>query len=202
MKRWKRRGLYSGLGIAAAALSISAASWACVPVATVTVAPSEARPGDEITVSGIRFVTPSPVVLRLHSMDGPVLATIDMPRSANTLFTTKLRVPDDAEPGPLVLFAMQDPDPETGFSGWGVPARAIVTVLDAEGRAPPTTISSVPGRPSALADEEIDVALVLLLVLGVAAGALVVVGTAALIAGRRPSRGAAATAASHRGPRA
>ena len=199
VNRWMRRALYSGLGIAAAAVAISAASWACVPVATVTVAPSEARPGDEITVSGIRFVTPSPVVLRLHSMDGPVFATIDMPRSANTLFTTKLRVPDDARPGPLVLFAMQDPDPETGSVGWGVPARAIVTVLDAEGRAPPTTISSVSGRPSALADEEIDVGLVLLLVLGVAAGALVVVGTAALIAGWRPSR-ATAAAASHRGP--
>ena len=168
--------------------------WACVPVATVTLTPSEARPGDEVTVSGIRFVTPSPVVLRLHSMEGPILATIDMPRSANTLFSTKIRVPQDARPGPLLLLAMQDPDPDTGFSGWGVPVRAVVTVLDADGRAPPTTISAVSGRPSALVDESVDVGLVALLVLGVAAGSLLLAGTAALLAGRRSGRAATATA--------
>jgi hypothetical protein len=189
------------VGIAAAVLLVSATSWACVPVATVTVGPAEARPGDEVLVSGIRFVTPSPVVLRLHSMEGPVLATIDMPRSANTLFSTRIRVPQDAKPGPLVVLAMQDPDPDSGFSGWGVPARAIITVLDAEGKAPPTTISSVSGRPSALADEEVDFRLVALLVLGVAAGALLLVGIAAFIAGWRPRRSpTAATVASNPGP--
>lgn len=188
MRRWnRRRGL---LGIAAAAVLVwtAAAGWACAPVATVTLTPSEARPGDEVTVSGIRFVTPSPVVLRLHSMEGPILATIDMPRSANTLFSTKIRVPEDARPGPLVVMAMQDPDPDSGFAGWGVPARAVVTVLDADGRAPPTTVSSVSGRPSALVDESVDVGLVALLVLGVAAGALVLAGTAALVASRRSAR--------------
>jgi hypothetical protein len=184
------------LGIAAAGVLVltAAASWACVPVATITLTPAEARPGDEVTVSGIRFVTPSPVVVRLHSMDGPILATIDMPRSANTLFTTKIRVPPDARPGPLLLMVMQDPDPDTGFSGWGVPVRGIVTVLDTDGRAPPTTISSVSGRPSALVDESVDVGLVALLVLGVAAGALLLAGTAALVAGRRSGRAATATA--------
>src|SRR5688572_8847758 len=118
---------------AAAVLWTMAASSACVPLATVTLTPAEARPGDELTVSGIRFVTPSPVVLRLHSMEGPILATIDMPRSANTLFSTKIRVPQDAAPGPLVVMAMQDPDQDTGFAPWGVPTRAVVTVLDADG---------------------------------------------------------------------
>ena len=144
-------------------------------------------------VSGIRFLTPSPAELRFHSMEGPILATIDMPRSANTLFSTRVRVPQDARPGPLVVVAMQAPDPDTGFSGWGVPARAIITVLDAEGRAPPTTISAVAGRPSALADQGIDVGLVALLVLGVAAGALLLAGTAAFVAGRRSGRPATAT---------
>ena len=154
-----------------------------------------------MTVSGIRFVTPSPVVLRLHSMEGPILATIDMPRSANTLFSTKIRVPQDARPGPLVVMAMQDPDPDSGFAGWGVPARAVVTVLDADGRAPPTTVSSVSGRRSALVDESVDVGLVALLVLGVAAGALVLAGTAALVAGRRSGRPATVTADVPRDPR-
>ena len=183
-----------GMTSAVAVLWATAATWACVPVATVTLTPAEARPGDELTVSGIRFVTPSPVVLRLHSMEGPILATIDMPRSANTLFSTNIRVPQDAVPGPLVVMALQDPDPDTGTTGWGVPTRAVVTVLDADGRAPPTTISSVSGRPPALVDESIDVGLVVLLVLGVAAGALVLAGTAALIAGRRSGRPSAASA--------
>ena len=177
---------------AAAVVWTMAASSACVPVATVTLTPAEARPGDEVTVSGIRFVTPSPVVLRLHSMEGPILATIDMPRSANTLFSTKIRVPQGAPPGPLVLMAMQDPDPETGFAPWGVPSRAVVTVLDTEGRAPPSTISSVSGRPPALVDESVDVRLVVMLVFGVAAGALVLAGAAALIAGRRSGHPSAA----------
>ena len=153
-----------------------------------------------MTVSGIRFVTPTPVVLRLHSMEGPILASIDMPRSANTLFSTKIRVPQDASPGPLVVMAMQNPDPDTGFAGWGVPARASVTVLDADGRAPPTTVSSVSGRPTALVDESVDMGLVALLVLGVAAGALVLAGTAALAAGRRTGRTAGGPAQVPPGP--
>ena len=188
MRRWNRRRALLGIAAAAVVLVWTAAGWACAPVATVTLTPSEARPGDEVTVSGIRFVTPSPVVLRLHSMEGPILATIDMPRSANTLFSTKIRVPQDARPGPLVVMAMQDPDPDTGFSGWGVPARAVVTVLDADGRAPPTTVSSVSGRPSALVDESVDVGLVAVLVLGVAAGALVLAGMAALVTSRQSAR--------------
>ena len=84
--------------------------------------------------------------------------------------------------------AMQDPDPDSCFAAWGVPARAVVTVLDADGRAPPTTVSSVSGRPPALVDESVDVGLVTLLVLGVAAGALVLAGTAALVASRRSAR--------------
>ena len=194
MRRWNRRTGLLGSTAAAVLVWTAAAGWACVPVATVTLTPSEARPGDEVTVSGIRFVTMRPVVLRLQSMEGPILATIDMPRSANTLFSTKIRVPQDARPGPLVVMAMQDPDPDTGFAGWGVPTRAIVTVLDADGRAPPTTISSVSGRPSALVDESVDVGLVALLVLGVAAGALMLAGTAALVASRRSGRPSAATA--------
>jgi hypothetical protein len=197
VRRWNRRGALLGIVAAPILLWAAAAGWACAPVATVTLTPSEARPGDEVTVSGIRFVTPSPVVLRLHSMEGPILATIDMPRSANTLFSTKIRVPSDARPGPLVVMAMQDPDPDSGFSGWGVPARAVVTVLDADGRAPPTTVSSVSGRPSALVDESVDAGLVALLVLGVAAAALVLAGTAAIVAGRRSGPPATVTAAAN-----
>lgn len=191
--------MVSGAGIAAGLLCVAAAGWACVPVATVTVTPAEARPGSEVTVSGIRFPTASPVVVRLHSMDGPTLATIPMPRSANTLFTTKFTVPQDAKPGPLVVLALQDPDPETGSAGWGVPARAIVTVLDADGKAPPTTISAVSGRPAALAEDKVDVGLVLLLVSSVAAGSLVLVCAAALAAGWRPARSGPAPAPSERG---
>lgn len=156
-----------------------------MPIATVTVTPAQARPGEEVTVSGIRFLMPTPVVLRFSSVDGPVLATIPMPPAANTLFSTKVRVPQDARPGPLIVVAMQEAVPESGGAPWGVPARAIVTVLDADGKAPSSTIPSVAGRPADLADESVDAGLVVLTALGVAAGALLLLGALALAAGRR-----------------
>ena len=186
MARWAGRAAGPGVALVSLAVWAAAASWACVPIATVTVTPAQARPGDEVQVSGIRFVMPTPVVLRFGSVDGAVLATIDMPRSANTLFSTKVRVPADARPGPLVVVAMQEAVPESGGAPWGVPARAIITVLDAQGNAPPSTFPSVAGRAAAMSDETVNVGLAVFIALGVAAGVLVLVGAVAAIAGRRP----------------
>jgi hypothetical protein len=174
----------------AAWLSVAAigGAWACVPISTVTVTPAEARPGDEVTVSGIRFLSPTPVVLHLHSPDGPVLATMEMPRSANTLFKTTVRVPEGMAPGPLVLVATQEAVTEAGFTGWGIPTRTILTVLDAAGNAPPTTVPAVAARRAGLARETVDPAAVAAVTAGVALGALLVVGLAArMTAARRPA---------------
>ena len=173
------------------ALCIAASGWACVPIATVTVTPAEARPGQEVTVSGIRFLGPKPVVLHLHTFDGPVLATMEMPRSANTLFKTTVTVPPDTPPGPLVLVATQEAFSEGGFAGWGVPARAVLTVLDPAGNAPPSTLPAVGDRRSDLTKESFDPVVVLLVTFGVAATALLAVGVAAAAATRhRPATAA------------
>ncbi len=166
-------------------LGLAALAWACVPISTVTVTPDRARPGETVTVSGIRFLGPSPVTLHLHTFDGPVLATMEMPRSANTLFKTDITVPADAPPGPLVVVATQDAFAEGALAGWGVPTRAVLTVLDSDGNAPPSTVPAVPGRPADLAEESIDPATVALVALGVAAAALLVVGLMASLAVRR-----------------
>lgn len=186
MARWCRRVAGPGIALVSLIVWAAAASWACVPIATVSVTPAQARPGDEVQVSGIRFVMPTPVVLRFGSTDGPILVTIEMPRSANTLFSTKVRVPTDARPGPLVVVAMQEAVPESGGAPWGVPARAIITVLDAQGNAPPSTVPSVAGRAAAMSDETVNVALAVFIAVGVAAGVLLLVGGVAAIAGRRP----------------
>ncbi len=156
-----------------------------MPVSTVIVTPDRARPGEEVTVSGVRFLGPTPVVLHLHSHEGPVVATMEMPRSANTLFKTNITVPPDARPGPLVVVAAQEAFTEGALTGWGVPARAVITVLDSEGNAPPSTVPAVPGRPADLARDSIDPAVVVLVALGVAAVVLLLVALTAAVAGRR-----------------
>lgn len=175
----------AGTAVLASVLAMAAYAWACVPISTITVTPDRARPGEEVTVSGIRFLGPTPVSLHLHAFDGPVVATMEMPRSANTLFKTNITVPADARPGPLVVAATQDAFAEGGLTGWGVPARAVITVLDSTGNAPPSTIPAVPGRPAELARESIAPATVVLVAVGVAAVALLVVGLAASLAVRR-----------------
>jgi hypothetical protein len=183
--RRTREALVAGTAALALVTSLGAMAWACVPMSTVTVTPDRVRPGDEVTVSGVRFLAPAPVVLHLHSHDGPVVATMEMPRSANTLFKTNITVPRDAPPGPLVVVATQDAFTEGSLAGWGVPARAVITVLDSAGNAPPTTVPAVVGRPADLAKESIDPATVVLVALGVAAVALLVVALTAAVAGRR-----------------
>jgi hypothetical protein len=134
------------------------------------------------------------VVLRLGSLDAPVVATIEMPRSANTLFKAAVTIPPDTPPGPLVVIASQDAFPEGGFAPWGVPARAIVTVLDPAGNAPATTIPAVTDRPGDLEHESFDTAPVVLVSLGVAGGALLLVGLASILASRAGRKRVAATA--------
>lgn len=183
--RRTREALLAGTAAVALALSLGAIAWACVPVSTVTVTPDRARPGDEVTVSGVRFLAPAPVVLHIHSHNGPVVATMEMPRSANTLFKTTITIPSDAPPGPLVVVATQDAFTEGSLAGWGVPARAVITVLDSAGNAPPSTVPAVSGRPSDLAEDSIDPATVVLIAVGVASVALFVVAVIAALAARR-----------------
>jgi hypothetical protein len=170
----------------AAVLGLASAGWTCVPVATFTATPEAVRAGDEVTVSGIRFIVLTPVTIRLHGLDGPVVATVEMTRASNTLFKTTFRVPPDTRPGPLVVVAEQDASPEMGATNWGVPARTVVTVLDAAGNAPPVTKPPPLARPASLERESVGGVSLVLVALGMAGVALLVVGVAAVIAARPP----------------
>lgn len=165
-------------------LGVASAGWACLPIATISATPDAVRAGEEVTVSGIRFLVLSPVTIRLHSLDGPVMATIEMTRASNTLFKATFQVPPETRPGPLVVLAEQDASPEMGVTNWGVPARTVVTVLDAAGNAPPVTTPAPLARPAALDRESVGGVSLVLVALGVAGVALLMVGVAAVIAGR------------------
>lgn len=179
--------------VSAAVVGTTSASWACVPVATISATPEAVKAGEEVTISGIRFLALSPVTIRLHGLDGPVMATVEMTRASNTLFKTAFRIPPETRPGAVVVVAQQDAQPEYGATNWGVPARTLVTVLDAAGKAPPVAKPAPVARSADLRQESVSAAALVLVALGVAAAALLIVGAAALIAGRTP-RPAPATA--------
>lgn len=171
---------------------MAAAAWACVPVATLQVSSTEAAPGDTLTVTG-RFYNENAVTLHWNDLQGPELATIT---PDNRLIEGSFTVPSNAEPGNYVIVANQERAP--GATTWGIPSRALVTVVGEAGApavgeplgSAATASDRIPGltqTPSVGAGEFALVAL------GVAGLSLFVAGGAALLAGR--SRGSAPTAA-------
>lgn len=184
MRQLRRAGLV-GAGAGIVAVLVAAAAWACIPVATLNVSPAQARPGEQVTVTGSFYGKKSPVVLRFNTLDGPVVGTITPDKSSGLLSGTFV-VPADARPGNYVLIATQEA--VRGETTWGVPSRALLTVVG-QGGAP------VVGAPLAPAEVNRPVGLVegdsvgggelLLAGLGVAGVAMFLAGMAALLAGRR-----------------
>ena len=172
--------------VPAGIVGLVAAAWACVPMANLSVTPTQAQAGQEVMVSGIRFVGFGPVTIRLHTTDGPVLATAPMGPASNTIFKTSVTIPPGTPPGQVVIVAMQAPEPG-GLVPWGVPARALLTVTGADGSAPPAPPAEVIDREPDLSRDSVSAAAFVLAGLGVAAGALIVAGALALAAGRRGS---------------
>jgi hypothetical protein len=168
---------------------LAARSWACVPMANMEVTPQRAQAGQEVVVSGIRFVSFEPVVIRMNSLDGPILATVQMGPSANTLFKTSVTIPPGTPPGPVVLIATQDPTPGYVAVAWGIPARIVVTITGADGATEPSPPAHVLDRPAGLARATAGAGAVILVALGVAAGALLVAGAAALLVSRKTDQG-------------
>lgn len=193
-----RRATLLAAAAAVAVLGAGSVSWACVPVATISATPEALRAGEEVTISGIRFLTFSPVVIRLHGLDGPIMATIEMNRASNTLFKTTFTIPPGTAPGPLVVVAEQAAQPEHTWTNWGVPARTLLTVLDAAGNAPPAPKPAALARPGDLDQQSVSAGTFVLVALGVAAAALLVLGVAALVAGREPRPAAVPAAEAER----
>jgi hypothetical protein len=190
----RRTGIAQTVALVAALISVMVGpSWACVPMANMEVTPKQVQAGQEVTVSGIRFVSFEPVVIRMNSLDGPVLATAQMGPAVNTRFQTSVTIPPGTPPGPVVLIATQDPTPGYVAVAWGIPARIVVTVTSPDGAAPQPAPVQLLDRPAGLARATAGAGALLLIVLGVAAAALLVAGAAALVGSRRSEHETAVT---------
>lgn len=184
----RRRGGNATLAIGLALTLIqmvAVGAWACVPMANMEVTPKHVQAGQEVTVSGIRFVSFEPVIIRLNSLDGPILATVPMGPTANTLFKTSVTIPPGTPAGPAVLIATQDPTPGYVAVAWGIPSRSVVTVTGADGATAPSHPIEVVDRPAGLARTSAATGAIVLVALGVATAALLIAGVAAFTAGRR-----------------
>lgn len=130
MKKMRRFG--TAAATAGALVGVLAASaWACVPSGgsssgTLAIAPSEARPGREVTVTG---TAPSngPVDLRLSGTQSSVkLMPARSSGEGPYRFEARLVVPIDAQPGRSLVIAKQD----------GKDWQGALVVLNADGTMP------------------------------------------------------------------
>ena len=187
-----RRWAIGGMSAAGAVLVAGAAAWACVSGPAVNLSTINAKPGQEITITGTNFSKPDPVTVRWNSLDGPVLATLDKPASG--VVTGTFTVPESAKAGNYVVILSQ-----TSADGKlsQLPVRALLTVTPANGAAPvvgASVSSQEAARPVGLVttDNDISGATLALIGLGVAGVGMFIAGMAALFAGRRGTAPAAA----------
>ena len=156
--------------VAALVAGVGASAFACAGLATLSLSASNGRPGATITFTGASFavprsstgLSPTPVVVRWQSDDGPILAEVTPDRYGS--ISASFTVPD-ANPGTYVILGLQrtpravagaPPDqPPVYFNEPGTPARASFEVLAPGGRP---TLRSVSVEPvdSARAQGQLD----------------------------------------------
>lgn len=96
-----------------------------------------AKPGQRVTFRGAYYNDAHPVMIRLDSVQGPVLATVapdalvDFGHSFWREITGSFVVPAEATPGSHIVLATQED--AQGKPTWGVPARAPIEVVGADG---------------------------------------------------------------------
>ncbi|WP_264032366.1 choice-of-anchor G family protein [Cellulosimicrobium sp. SH8] len=93
---------------------------------TVTVDPTTASPGDEVTVTGEGWPPSTTVTVELVDEDGDIVATVDVETDEEGSFATPITVPEDATPGDYTVHASDDAGNE---------AEAPLAVVDAGDRA-------------------------------------------------------------------
>ena len=164
--------------ILAVATGMQAGAFACTNLATIAPDAEAGRPGDTVTIVGTSFpvprsagATPTSVVLRWGSVDGPVLATV-VPDRAGTIVAT-FTVPPSG-PGSVVILAIQrravlDPEapdapPRLFVDEPGTPARATFRVL-AQGETVQRTIPDT-DFVTANADDGVTAMVVLMVLFG------------------------------------
>ncbi|HWF52498.1 MAG TPA: hypothetical protein VG294_17785 [Solirubrobacteraceae bacterium] len=131
------------LGLIAVPMAAAAVTaYACTAVATLTDSPGAAVAGSTVTVNGAFFGTHSatdstsagPVLIRLGSLTGPVLATAS-PSGTDRSFSVQVTIPADAVAGDTFLAATQQT--ASGTPVFGTPARQAFTVTAAPAPTPP-----------------------------------------------------------------
>ena len=181
VQRWAT----AGAGVVGTLLLATATAWACVSGPAVNLSTVNAKPGQEVQLTGTNFTKPDPVTVRWNALDGAVLATLPAPSSGNV--GGNFTVPADAKAGNYVVIVTQS-NADGKLSQ--MPIRALLTVTP-EGGAQPVLGSSLSpaqaDRPVGLvtSDDSISGSTLALIGLGVAGVGMFLAGMAALFAGRR-----------------
>jgi hypothetical protein len=152
----KRAILVVSLSLIAVPMAVAAVTaYACTAVATLTDSPGAAAPGSTVTVSGSFFGTHSatdstsagPVLIRLGSLTGPVLATAS-PSGTDRSFSVSVTIPAGSVAGDTFLSATQQT--ASGTPVFGTPARQAFTVSAPAAPVPPLfgPVTLTPPAPS------------------------------------------------------
>jgi hypothetical protein len=184
---------------------VAAGAFACTNLATISPDAEAGRPGDNLTIVGTSFpvpraagATPTSVVIRWGSTEGPVVATA-VPDRTGTI-AASFTVPPSA-PGNVVILAIQrravlDPDapdapPRLFVDEPGTPARATFRIL-APGE---TVLRSAPDTDfvGANTDDGVTAMVVLMVLFGAVSLSLFAGGVIAFLHQVRSRRTAART---------
>jgi hypothetical protein len=180
------------MGAAAAVgvvLMAAAAAWACIAGPTLIVTPGQAKPGQEVSVSGFSYNGSLPIVVRFNALDGPILGTFSASGGRfgdPEALAGKVTIPADTKPGSYVLVATQS---KADGSLAQVPVRALVTVT-APGGAPALgapVIQPEAARPvgPVVTRSSVSTGALVMVGLGAAGVAMFLAGIAVLVPSRR-----------------
>lgn len=179
------RRLGTGVLVAAAAVVVaSATAWACVSGPAVNLSTVQAKPGEQVTVTGTGFRAPDPVQVHFNALDGPVLA--ELPKPDNREINATITVPPGTAAGNYVLIVTQSRDGHFTQS----PIRAVLTVVGPSGQSPilgaDPLVDQTP-RVSSLVrtDTSVSSGTLALIALGVGGIGMFAAGIAAVASGRR-----------------
>ena len=181
---FRRRAVFAGV-CAGVVLLLSAQAWACVFGPSVFLNTSTTKAGESVTVEGLNFRPDMPVVARMNSLDGPVLAEMGMPEGDRRRVFGPVTIPAGTQPGNYVIVFTQ-----AGTNGAAqVPTRALLSVVG-QGGAEPTLGAPVgvatDARAARIETESDGISAVTLLLFGfgTAGIALFLGGIAALVSRR------------------
>lgn len=179
-----RRLAAGGLAGAAALALAGSTAWACVSGPVVNLSTVQAKPGEQVTLTGTGFRQPDSVQVRWNALDGPVVAELAKPE--NQTITATFAIPPGTTPGSYVVVVSQTKNGKMSLS----PIRAVLNVVGPSGQTPvlgADTTSDTSERIPALvrSNNDVSTGTLALVALGVAGVGMFAAGVAALASSRR-----------------